>query len=267
MKNLYDILNVNKTSSSKDIKSAYKRLIRKYHPDKNNNPNSKYKFMEIQSAYEVLGNKQKRQEYDRMPNTDKMELYDLLNLFLQKVCPKYNELIGTLINNYYKDKTEFINDINTFNITNIFNKIYTKHIFNNNDIPIYNKLLHSKPYNLNIEGTIYTTLKDKYLNKYCKINVTKETTSITEEYIIPLNRSKVILKGKGERINNKYGDIIIKIICEDHSNYKQINDTDLIVKKTISLYEYIYGGSLTFKHLDDTIINISFDSCINNSII
>lgn len=64
-KNLYDVLGVNKQSSEAEIKSAYRKLARKYHPDLNkDDKNAAEKFKEISCAYDILGDKEKRQKYD-----------------------------------------------------------------------------------------------------------------------------------------------------------------------------------------------------------
>ena len=69
-KNYYDILGVDKTAAEKDIKSAYRKLARKWHPDANptNAQKAEEKFKEIQEAYEVLGDADKRKKYDVLGN-------------------------------------------------------------------------------------------------------------------------------------------------------------------------------------------------------
>ncbi len=67
-KNYYDILGVNRDASPKDIKKSYRKLSMKHHPDKNQgNKESEDKFKEINEAYSVLSNSEKRKEYDN-PN-------------------------------------------------------------------------------------------------------------------------------------------------------------------------------------------------------
>lgn len=67
-KNYYDVLGIPKNSPEKDIKSAYRKLARKWHPDAN--PDSvqaaEEKFKEVQEAYEVLGDSEKRKKYDML---------------------------------------------------------------------------------------------------------------------------------------------------------------------------------------------------------
>lgn len=61
----YDILGVPKSASAADIKSAYRKSALKHHPDKNKEAGAEAKFKEINEAYEVLGNDEKRKAYDQ----------------------------------------------------------------------------------------------------------------------------------------------------------------------------------------------------------
>ena len=64
-KNLYHVLGISKDASEAEIKSAYRKLARKYHPDVNkDSKEAADKFKEISCAYDILGNKEKRQKYD-----------------------------------------------------------------------------------------------------------------------------------------------------------------------------------------------------------
>ena len=67
-KDYYKVLGVPKNAAEKDIKSAYRRLARKWHPDANpkNPKDAEEKFKEISEAYEVLGDSDKRKKYDAL---------------------------------------------------------------------------------------------------------------------------------------------------------------------------------------------------------
>ncbi|WP_319578561.1 molecular chaperone DnaJ [uncultured Methanospirillum sp.] len=62
----YDRLGVSRTADDKEIKKAYRNLARKYHPDVNKDPGAEDKFKEINEAYSVLSDAQKRAQYDQM---------------------------------------------------------------------------------------------------------------------------------------------------------------------------------------------------------
>lgn len=61
----YEVLEVAKDASSADLKNAFRSLARKYHPDRSKEDNAEEKFKEIQEAYAVLSDEQKRAQYDR----------------------------------------------------------------------------------------------------------------------------------------------------------------------------------------------------------
>lgn len=69
-KDLYDVLGVSSNASADEIKKAYHKLARQYHPDINKEPGAEDKFKEINSAYEILGDEEKKAQYDRFGVTD-----------------------------------------------------------------------------------------------------------------------------------------------------------------------------------------------------
>lgn len=70
-KNYYDILGVSKTASADEIKKAYKKLAMKYHPDRNKgDKEAETKFKEVNEAYQVLGDAEKKKNYDQFGSAD-----------------------------------------------------------------------------------------------------------------------------------------------------------------------------------------------------
>ena len=65
-KNLYGVVGLSRGASQDDIRGAYRKLVREHHPDTNpDDPSAEERFKEIQQAYEVLSNPEKRREYDQ----------------------------------------------------------------------------------------------------------------------------------------------------------------------------------------------------------
>ena len=65
-KSLYKTLEINEGASEAEIKKAYRKLARQYHPDVNSEDGAEDKFKEINSAYEILSDKDKKRQYDQM---------------------------------------------------------------------------------------------------------------------------------------------------------------------------------------------------------
>lgn len=74
-KHYYRLLNIDETATENEIKKAYRRLAREFHPDVNTDDGAENKFKEISEAYSVLGDTQKRQAYDRTGHTGNPGIY------------------------------------------------------------------------------------------------------------------------------------------------------------------------------------------------
>lgn len=66
----YEVLGVSKTASKEEIKKAYRKLSKQYHPDINKEANASEKFQEVSEAYDVLSDEQKRAQYDQFGHQD-----------------------------------------------------------------------------------------------------------------------------------------------------------------------------------------------------
>jgi DnaJ-class molecular chaperone len=114
-KDYYSILNVDKNTSEDDIRKSYKKLALQYHPDKNpGNDEACEKFKEIAEAYGVLGNKEKKQQYDLFGGNDFSDFssedpFDVFNKI-------FKDHIHTFMNN--ENIHSFMNNSDIFNNLN-----------------------------------------------------------------------------------------------------------------------------------------------------
>ena len=94
----YEVLGVSKDTSKNDIKLAYRRLARKLHPDLNKtDPKAKEKFIELQEAYEVLSDENKRQNYDRFGHSG---VHVDMSDFFSGGVPGIDELLKSIFGNF-----------------------------------------------------------------------------------------------------------------------------------------------------------------------
>jgi DnaJ-class molecular chaperone len=182
-----------------------------------------------------------------MNESDKIQLFDTFKTYFS-TYKSFNTYYDSFINLFYDgNETDLKNDFNQFN----FNHIYDNIIKKINNIDVIN--------NLNIEYTINVSLEDKYNDIYKRITIPRKTKP---DFIadIRILENQIILEKEGEL----YGSLIINIICDLPDNI-QISNNDIFVSKEITLYEYLYGGSFDYIHLNNDHINIQFDSLINKA--
>ncbi|MGC8814717.1 MAG: DnaJ domain-containing protein [bacterium] len=237
MRDYYEILGVSKNATEKELKEAYRRLVRKYHPDlnPNNREEAEKIFREINEAYEVLSDPEKRKLYDKYGHNWKnfSQFKDYENIYQQyqqggqnyykrsKAAQDLEEILYEIFGKSRESSPfEFFFDISdVFNKTSSSSRSYKYYSnpfefnqnVNNNNIPetevyfnlneIYNGV--SKNITLNINGNLYTTT----VNLPPKI---KENSKIT--------------------INTPYGPVKIKV---------KINKGDYLVFNEKNLYKVV----------------------------
>lgn len=268
-KNPYQILelDINKNLSKDDIKKAYKKLILKYHPDKNTEDTTD-KFKEIQTAYEILSNDNKKLEYDSLPANEKVKYYEKLKSIIIKKYPYIDDYFSFIIKNFYDGNEKNLeNDLETFNFNSIYKNFVEKIPEVLNSIDYKNIKLKPYVFDINITGKIHGTLIDRYLNKYQNLLIERETKPEINIFV-PFTEDIYILENEGEiGINNINGNIIIEIdIPNIHNNFTKLDD-DLYVEIEIPIYNYLYGGILKFENLDNTEIIVDYKSLLENNII
>lgn len=108
IKDYYELLGIDKDSTEKDIKIAYRKLAKKYHPDLNKtDPQAKEKFIEIKEAYDTLIDPIKRKTYDQLKNNP--QTFDWSDLYRTTDFSFFREILREIYRNrtpYYKPPPE-----------------------------------------------------------------------------------------------------------------------------------------------------------------
>ena len=236
IKNLYDILNINKDASQNEIKKSYRKLALIYHPDKNKDPCASELFNQIKVSYDILSNPESRLKYDSLNELEHQNLINILYNFVKSIInpENINKLINIICNNELSNQ-------NQNNDTIIVNT-------NINDIPNYDSL----------KTKIETRIKDKnnieYINNFInklledKNNLNKIDLSVfysQDDFIneSPNNKDEKILK------NN---DNIIRPISK-------IKEKKYNLMESLSKSEY----SISSKEYNKNTLNINNNDFIN----
>jgi DnaJ-class molecular chaperone len=266
----YKILEVNKNSSKSEIKKAYHRLARIYHPDRNKG--NDIKFKELSKAYEILSDDQEKKSYDTSDDLNffvdnltefhafsknffdnkskinNLSIPDILNQFVNRTVKKNTEKIKyTVIVSFmdvYKNKIKKIK----VNNKNYFIPLY-KRIYEINNIIFYinikshDKYIITDDYDIECDSSISLTeaLFNKYIiisnpnDELIKININKSILNNRDFYI----ENQGMPKNQNSKIRgNMYINFKVDIPDNIDQNYFKNNFIDK-TKKYDSSIEYI----------------------------
>lgn len=251
-KDYYKILGVEKNASQAEIKSAYRKLAQKYHPDKNKgDAESESKFKDVAEAYQVLSDPDKRNKYDNIDSrwqrhsqsggtNSNFNWDDILSNARRANSSRART--GKTVN-------DFINQgggVSEF-FSQIFGSAYGKQ-----------SGFSQKPEDgddISIE--INLTLEEAYKGVTKKIAINGSTIEIKFKAGTPNDHIlKVSGKGKNGKYGGKAGNLIITTKVEEHKTYERIND-DLYIDTNVDLFTMMLGGESKIKTLGGTLkINI-----------
>ncbi|TJX13610.1 J domain-containing protein [Tissierella creatinini] len=246
-KDYYKILEVDKNSSQNDIKKSYRRLAKKYHPDLNPNDNkAQEKFKEINEAYEVLGDEEKKKKYDTFGSS-----YDFSggsNFDPSQYGYSYSYSDGSgdfsdFFNMFFGGSTS--GKSRGFNINDLFGGGRTSG-FGNRAEP--QRQSYESELSISLDEGFTGTTKEVSLNFGGEV---KRLSIKIPKGILPGKKLKV----KGEKWGIQ-GDIIFKInLIDDGKN--RLDNLDIISKTNLLPWEAALGGKIVVSTLDGKIkVNI-----------
>jgi len=217
LKKLYKILEIEETSTTVEIKKAYRKLAKKYHPDVCKEEGGEDKFKEINRAYEVLSNPQEKQKYDRFGD----EMYEKMGSGGGRPNPNADEFAEAM--------ASFFNQKGNPRQGNPFG-------------------MGGNPF---IHTTIQAYISIEDLFKGTSIQLQDGTKVKIPPRTIPGSRVRV--KGKGMSDGKNTGDLFI--IITPKNNDKEFVENDTIIKIIkIDLVSMIFGNEIKYNHYGKDLI-------------
>lgn len=229
-KSLYETLEVSENASQDDIKKSYRKLARKYHPDVNKQKEAEEKFKEINAAYEILSDPQKRAQYDQFGDSmfGGQNFHDFARA--QGGAGGLDEILSQIFGG--------LGGFNSGFSANFGSRFgggfggFSGGGFNggfSEDLDIEARL--SIPFDLAILGGEHT------------VSLNGETI----KFKIPAGISEgksIRVRGKGHKGKNHSGDLILKISVLASEKYERDGD-DLICDFDVPLGVALFGGKVT----------------------
>lgn len=240
-KDYYEILGVNKKTSKEDIKSAYRKLAKKYHPDANvGNKDVESIFKDINLAYNTLLNDEEKKKYDKSVakyrygyDASDNALADM-KYEVKKGSTAFNEFLNIFLG-WKKEEN-----------VDMRSKIEGKIKVENANIPIKGE---------NEDTQIEITLEDAFFGGEKKITI-KSSSGNSKTYTVDIpigirEGEKIRLAGLGKTGKNggKNGDLIITVHIQKHKEFT-IDGSDIIRNVYLTPSEAALGTKIAVKSID-----------------
>ncbi|WP_024790045.1 DnaJ family protein [Lebetimonas sp. JH292] len=223
-KSLYEVLGVSESASQDEIKKAYRKLARKYHPDICKKPECEEKFKEINTAYEILGDSQKRKQYDAMGD-NMFNGQNFQDFYRQHKDVDLEEILSQIFGGGFGASRGF-GGFGGFGFEG-FGGFEP-------DLDVHARI--QIPFDLAIKGGVYTI---NYNGEAIKVKIPSGLKS----------GQKLRIRGKGKSHQGKRGDLILEVEVTPNPNWERKGD-DLYTKVQVPLKTMIFGGKVgvdTFK--------------------
>ncbi|MGL2887807.1 DnaJ C-terminal domain-containing protein [Helicobacter pylori] len=222
-KSLYQTLNVSENASQDEIKKSYRRLARQYHPDLNKTKEAEEKFKEINAAYEILSDEEKRRQYDQFGD---------------------NMFGGQNFSDFARSRrtSEDLDDI----LSSIFGRGGFSQRFSQNSQGFsgfnFSNFSNFAPENLDMTVTLNVSVLDTLLGNKKQVSVNNETFSLK----IPIGveeGEKIRVRNKGKMGQMGRGDLLLQIHIEEDEMYRREKD-DIIQTFDLPLKTALFGGKI-----------------------
>ncbi|GAA9555962.1 DnaJ family protein [Helicobacter pylori] len=219
-KSLYQTLDVSENANQDEIKKSYRRLARKYHPDLNKTKEAEEKFKEINAAYEILSDEEKRRQYDQFGD---------------------NMFGGQNFSDFAKSRStsEDLDDI----LSSIFGRGGFSQRFSQNSQGFSGfNFSNFAPEDLDMTAALNVSVLDTLLGNKKQVSINNETFSLK----IPIGveeGEKIRVRNKGKTGRTTRGDLLLQIHIEEDEIYRREKD-DIIQTFDLPLKTALFGGKI-----------------------
>ena len=249
-KDYYTTLGVSRDASQKEIKKAYRKLARQYHPDVNKDPGAETRFKEINEANEVLGDPEKRAKYDQYGSA------------WQNVQqggappPEYEEFFA-----HFSGRPDNTRESDTFGGSDFSS--FFEHLFGGAGPRTGWRRGGSAPtwsqQGGDIEAIISLTLEEAAFGGRRSISMPDPSTGKTRTYTVsipsgvpPGKRIRLAGQGRPGFGSGKPGDLYLVVDILPHSHF-QLKGNDLYTRLPVSPWVAALGGNVPLKTLDGAV--------------
>jgi curved DNA-binding protein len=219
-KSLYGILGVSESASKSEIKKSYRKLAQQYHPDKNDSPEAEEKFKEIAAAYEVLGDKEKKAQYDMTGDS-------MFNHGSGQGFHQYSQTSGVDIEDILKDMFGQRGGYGGYEGFGGF----------------------QQPVNLDIEMRVKIPLSKAVKGGHATITVNGSKIKFTIPEGVK-SGTKMKVAGKGKQSNGKAGNLYLTIMIKPEKGFTLDGD-NIMTTEIIDLKTAIFGGQREIDYFGD----------------
>lgn len=244
-KDYYKLLGVNRKSTQEEIKSNFRKLAKKYHPDANvDNKDAEEMFKDLNEAYNVLMDREKKRKYDRQVSRYGYGAVELGSINSDsKTGNVMSEIMNTILG-ISKDTKD---------------KVVTAASNVKDDIKEKIEMQKEPRKGENIETTLYVTIEEGYFGAEKKISF-KTTRGSMKNYSVNVpmgirDGEKIRLSGLGKPGKNggKNGDLIILVKLRPHPMLR-LEGADIQVKLDISPVQAIIGDVIQLKIFGEKVL-------------
>ncbi|MEG4534301.1 DnaJ C-terminal domain-containing protein [Microcoleus sp. D2_18a_D3] len=244
-KDYYAILGTSKTATPEEIKRAYRKLARKYHPDLNpGDKDAEAKFKDLNEANEVLSDPEKRPKYDRFGEHWNQPAYN-------EAPPPRGTNAGTIDFDQYGDFDSFINDLLGRSRNGSGRRTNTYQTATGGDD--FSAGFRSQAPAPDSEAAIALTFSEAFHGVQKRLQLDDETINVR----IPAGAkpgSRIRLKGKGRPspFSQQRGDLYLTIEILPHSFFR-FEDDDLVCEIPIRPDEAVLGAEISVPTPDGSV--------------